>query len=70
MIRALTPCRVCGRSVFFVMAANERGELRTVALDPSAPIYICESDGDGGTVWSRWRTPDVMTAHTCGHGQP
>lgn len=65
--RALTRCRVCDRPVFFVSIANERGENKPVAMDPAAPIYVRESDGEGGAVWARWTTQDAAVPHaaTC-----
>lgn len=58
-----TRCRGCGRQVVFVTTA----EGKTVPLDPSAPVFVREADGDGGGVWAQDRSGSVLVSHfaTC-----
>ena len=67
---ATTPCRGCGKPVVFVTAVGADGKHVTVPLDPRAPVYVRESDGEGGAVWAKAdkRSP-IMVSHfaTCSH---
>lgn len=58
-----TPCRGCGKPVIFVRTA----EGKTVPLDPVAPIFVRERDGDGGALWAQDRGDSVFVSHfaTC-----
>lgn len=60
-------CRGCGRDVVFVTARNAKGDQVTVPLDPSAPVYYRESDGEGGGIWVQDRSREVLVSHfaTC-----
>lgn len=61
-----TPCRTCGRSVIFVRVVDgDRSS--NVALDPSVPVYCRESDGEGGHVWLRDTSRQIVARHSC-HG--
>ena len=66
---ATVPCKGCGRPVIFVTAFRADGTTTTVPLDPSAPIYAREPDGEGGGVWSRVdpKTAPIFVSHfaTC-----
>lgn len=64
---ATTPCRGCGRPVIFVSVAKPDGSHATVPLDPSAPVFYRESDGEGGGVWVQDRTREILVSHfaTC-----
>lgn len=64
---ATTKCRGCGRDVVFVTATNARGEQVKVPLDPSAPVYVRQRDGDGGAVWGQDTSGELMVSHfaTC-----
>lgn len=57
-----TRCRGCGRQVVFVTAEGKK-----VPLDPSAPVFVREADGDGGGVWAQDRSGSVLVSHfaTC-----
>lgn len=62
-----TPCRGCGRPVIFVTARNLKGEWVKVPLDPSAPVYVREHDGEGGAVWAQDSSKELLVSHfsTC-----
>jgi hypothetical protein len=60
---ATTPCRGCGKQIVFVTTAGGK----TVPLDPVAPVYVREADGEGGAVWAKDGGGDIMVSHfaTC-----
>lgn len=55
-------CAACERPV--VLATTDEGR---VILDPSTPVYVRESDGEGKgeTVVARDRSGLVMARHAC-----
>ena len=59
-----TPCRTCGAQILIV-SVQDGGESRIVQLDPHAPVYCRESDGEGGHVWLRDTTRQIKARHTC-----
>ena len=61
-----TPCRTCGRSVIFVRVVDG-DRTANVALDSSVPVYCRESDGEGGHVWLRDTSRQIVARHSC-HG--
>jgi hypothetical protein len=34
-------------------------------MDQLTAIFVRERDGEGGTVWARWKDADLLTAHVC-----
>lgn len=66
---ATTPCRGCGKPVLFVTTINARGEQVNVPLDPVAPVYVRQRDGDGGAVWAQDTSRELLVSHfaTCSH---
>lgn len=62
---ATSPCKGCGKPVVFVTTA----EGKTVPLDPVAPIFVREPDGEGGAVWAQDKSGDILVTHfaTCSH---
>lgn len=60
-----TPCKGCGKPIVFVAAVDANGNHVQVPLDPAAPVYLQQSDGEGGTVWTRERSAMVSHFATC-----
>lgn len=62
-----TECRGCGKPIVFVHAVNAKGEMVKVPLDPSAPVYVRQPDGEGGAVWAQDTTKQLLVSHfaTC-----
>lgn len=60
---ATTPCRGCGKQVIFVTTA----EGKTCPLDPVAPVFVRQRDGEGGAVWAQDRSGEILVSHfsTC-----
>lgn len=60
---ATTPCRGCGKAIVFV--TNNEG--KSVPLDPVAPVYVRMRDGDGGALWARDTSGEILVSHfaTC-----
>lgn len=58
-----TPCRGCGRPVVFVHAIDAKGHAVKVPLDPSAPVYVRQPDGEGGAVWAQDTTRHLLVSH-------
>jgi hypothetical protein len=54
-----TPCRSCGEPIVIVTAAG--GE--RITLDPTAPVFVRESDGEGGGVWAQDNSDTVLVRH-------
>jgi hypothetical protein len=48
---ARVPCKGCGRPVIFVTAFRADGMASKVPLDPIAPVYSQQPDGEGGFIW-------------------
>lgn len=60
---ASTPCRGCGEPVLIVSAVSGEGRPVTVALDPTAEVFVRESTGEGGHVWAADNSKQVLAAH-------
>ena len=61
---ATTPCRICGQPIIFVTAAG--GD--RVALDPRPAIFARQADGEGGAVWAKCTSGEILATHSmvCG----
>ena len=47
----------------FVCTANGK----TVPLDPIAPVYVRQGDGEGGAIWAQDTSKEILVSHfaTC-----
>lgn len=62
----ITPCRTCGAPILIVSVQD--GDANRIAqLDPHVPVYYRESDGEGGHVWLRDTSRQIVARHSC-HG--
>lgn len=61
-------CHRCGVEVLRVRAHDGKDWGTDVSLEPTAPVYARESDGEGGAIWVRVQG-EILAQHVCKGGE-